>query len=151
VGTDLGDCPKRGAAVDAREQNAPDAVLPPLIQLVIFGYAVNLDLEHTRMPGWIWTGRPKAAIWAHRSRRRDTSRVVATPEDEQQVQDLMDRSKVQAVIRVLPGFARDIGRGETAVCRFWWRAPIRTRVAGLELRQLVVAGFAARVGADQQR
>ena len=38
------------------------------------------------------------------------------PRSEDEMQQLLDRGKVQAVVRVLPGFARDIERGRaTAV------------------------------------
>src|SRR5262249_28733991 len=40
--------------------------------------------------------------------------VVALPDSEQDVQRLLDGGKVQGVIRILPGFARDIQRGDTA-------------------------------------
>ncbi len=88
--------------------------LPPLIQLVIFGYAVNLDVEHTKI-AWMDQDRTPesrdlgAAFAA--SRYFD---VIAFPNNEEQVQDLMDHSTVQAVVRVLPGFARDIQRSKTA-------------------------------------
>jgi len=36
--------------------------------------------------------------------------VVATPRSEEDVQRLLDRGDVQAVVRVLPGFARDLDR-----------------------------------------
>jgi ABC-2 type transport system permease protein len=42
------------------------------------------------------------------SRRFD---VVATPQSEQQVQNVLDGGKAHAVVRVLPGFARDLARG----------------------------------------
>ena len=64
----------------------------------------------------------------------------------------MDRSRVQAVIRVLPGFARDIKRGETAAVQVLVEGT-NSNTASLvsNYANLVVAGFAARVGADQQR
>jgi len=40
--------------------------------------------------------------------------VVATPQSEQEVQDILDHGDAHAVVRVLPGFARDLARGQTA-------------------------------------
>jgi ABC-2 type transport system permease protein len=40
--------------------------------------------------------------------------VVALPRSEEEVQRLLDRSEVHAVIAVLPGFAHDLARGRTA-------------------------------------
>ena len=31
--------------------------LPPMVQLLIFGFAVNLDVDSTRIAGWTWTAR----------------------------------------------------------------------------------------------
>jgi ABC-2 type transport system permease protein len=35
--------------------------VPPMFQLIIFGYAVNLDVDNLRM-GWMWTNRRRATI-----------------------------------------------------------------------------------------
>src|SRR5580692_7229337 len=37
--------------------------------------------------------------------------ILATPRGEKEMQDLLDRSKVDGVVRVLPGFAHDLERG----------------------------------------
>jgi ABC-2 type transport system permease protein len=87
---------------------------PPVLQLIIFGYAVNLDVENASM-AWMDMDRTPASrelLEAFRSSRY--FRVAAFPRDDAEVQDLMDRGKTQAVIRVLPGFARDIQRGDAA-------------------------------------
>lgn len=87
--------------------------LPPLIQLIIFGYAVNLDVENSKI-AWMDQDRTPASrelLSAFQGSRY--FQVTAIPTSEGPVQDLLDRGKVQAVIRVLPGFARDIHRSET--------------------------------------
>jgi ABC-2 type transport system permease protein len=88
--------------------------MPPLIQLLIFGYAVNLDVENSRI-AWMDQDRTPASrelLAAFQGSRR--FEVVAVPETEEQIQQLLDGSKVQAVIRVLPGFARDLERARGA-------------------------------------
>ena len=88
--------------------------MPPLIQLLIFGYAVNLDVENSRI-AWMDQDRTPASrelLAAFQGSRR--FEVVAVPETELQIQQLLDGSKVQAVIRVLPGFARDLERARGA-------------------------------------
>jgi len=126
--------------------------LPPLIQLVIFGYAVNLDLEHTRIAWMDMDRTPQSRELGSAFAASRYFEVVATPDSEQQVQELMDRGRVQAVIRVLPGFARDIQRGETAAVQILVEGT-NSNTASLvsNYANLVVAGFAAQVGADQQR
>jgi len=87
--------------------------LPPLIQLLIFGYAVNLDVDNARIA---WMDQD------HSQESRDllaqfegSGRFVLAgePESDQAMQRMLDRGQVDAVIRVLPGFARDIQRGRT--------------------------------------
>jgi hypothetical protein len=77
--------------------------------------------------------------------------VVATPEEEQFVQELMDRSRVQAVIRVMPGFAKDIARGErTGVQILVEGTNSNTASLVSNYANLVIAGYAAQVSAAQQ-
>jgi len=125
--------------------------LPPLIQLIIFGYAVNLDVEHTRIAWMDMDRTPESRDLGSAFAASRYFEVVAIPRDEGQVQQLMDRSRVQAVIRVLPGFARDIERGETAGVQILVEGT-NSNTASLvsNYANLVVAGYAARVGADQQ-
>src|SRR5881296_2682080 len=82
--------------------------LPPLIQLLIFGYAVNLDVEHTQIAWMDMDRTPESRDLGSAFAASRYFEVVATPDDEQHVQQLLDHSRVQAVIRVLPGFAREI-------------------------------------------
>jgi ABC-2 type transport system permease protein len=125
--------------------------LPPLIQLLIFGFAVNLDLEHSKI-GWMDLDNTPASrnLGAAFGASRYFD-VVALPDHEEQVQDLMDHSRVQAVIRVLPGFARDIDRGKTAGVQVLIDGT-NSNTASLvsNYANLVVAGYAAQVRADQQ-
>jgi ABC-2 type transport system permease protein len=88
--------------------------LPPIIQLIVFGYAVTLDVDHARI-AWMDMSRTPASR-ALRARFEASGRfdVVALPSSEAEVQRLMDRSEVHAAVAVLPGFARDLARGSTA-------------------------------------
>lgn len=84
--------------------------VPPLIQLVLFGYAVNLDVDNVRI-AWMDQDRTPASrdlLAAFEGSGR--FEITTMPQREDQIQWLMDRGKVQAVVRVLPGFGRDIER-----------------------------------------
>jgi len=88
--------------------------VPPLVQLIVFGYAVNLDVDNTRI-AWMdrdHTPQSRELLAAFEGSRR--FQVAAIPADDDQVRELMDTGEVQAVVSVLPGFARDISRGRTA-------------------------------------
>ncbi len=85
--------------------------LPPLIQLLVFGFAVNMDVDHVRI-AWMDMDRTplsrdlRAAFEG--SGRFD---VVAQPANEEQAGGALDRGAAQAVVRVLPEFERNVRRG----------------------------------------
>jgi ABC-2 type transport system permease protein len=90
--------------------------VPPLIQLIIFGYAVNLDVDNIHM-AWMDQDRtPDSRELLADFQGSQRFIVTALPRTEADVQSLLDRGQVQAVVRVLPGFGRDVRRGrDTAV------------------------------------
>src|SRR6202047_396372 len=125
--------------------------LPPLLQLLIFGFAVNLDLEHSKIAWMDLDNTPESRDLGAAFRASRYFEVAALPDHEEQVQDLMDHSRVQAVIRVLQGFARDIERGKTAGVQVLIDGT-NSNTASLvsNYANLVVAGYAAQVQAEQQ-
>ncbi len=85
--------------------------VPPMVQLIVFGFAVNLDVDHVRIA---WMDMDRSPLSRDlRSRFEGSGRfdVVSQPANEAQVQDALDRSDAQAVVRVLPNFERDVRRG----------------------------------------
>ena len=88
--------------------------VPPMVQLLVFGFAVNLDVDHARI-AWMDLDRtPKSRDLRARFEGSGRFDVVAQPENEEQVQQTLDRGLAQAVVRVLPDFERDIRRGRQA-------------------------------------
>jgi ABC-2 type transport system permease protein len=90
--------------------------VPPLVQLIVFGFAVNLDVDHVRI-AWMDMDRTQLSRDL-RGRFEGSGRfdVVSQPANEEQVQDALDRGEAQAVVRVLPNLERDVRRGRpTAV------------------------------------
>src|SRR5260370_3391037 len=85
--------------------------LPPVLQLVIFGFAVNLDVDHARIA---WMDMDRTPLSRELRERFEGSRrfdVVALPRNEEEVQQVLDRGLAEAVVRVLPRFERDVKRG----------------------------------------
>jgi len=85
--------------------------LPPVLQLVIFGFAVNLDVDHSQIA---WMDMDRTPLSRElRARFEGSGRfdVVSMPRNEEEVQQTLDRGLAQAVVRVLPNFERDVKRG----------------------------------------
>ena len=87
--------------------------VPPIVQLLIFGFAVNLDVDRARIAWMDMDGTPASRELRDRFTGSGRFEIVAAPENESQVQSVMDRGDAQAVVRVLPGFARDLARGRS--------------------------------------
>ncbi len=87
---------------------------PPLLQLILFGYAVNLDVERARAAWMDMDRTPESRNLLEAFQSSRYFRIVSIPASDGEVRDLMDHGKVQIVIRVLPGYSRDILRGNHA-------------------------------------
>jgi ABC-2 type transport system permease protein len=88
-------------------------ILPPILQLILFGFAVNLDVENAKV-AWLdqdhsGASRELAAVLEH-SRY---FRLVARPANEEALQRLLDRGEILAAVRVNPGFEKQVKRGRT--------------------------------------
>ena len=88
--------------------------LPPILQCIIFGYAVNLDVDHARIAWMDMDRTPESRDLREQFEGSGRFDVVAMPTNEEGVQHALDSSQAQAVVRVLPGFARDLARGRAA-------------------------------------
>ena len=88
--------------------------VPPMVQLIVFGFAVNLDVDNVRL-AWMDADRTPASrelLAAFQGSGR--FEIVALPLSDAEAAGLLDRGETQAILRVLPGFAADIERGRTA-------------------------------------
>ena len=89
-------------------------IVPPVVQLIIFGYAANMDVDSARI-AWMDQDHTVESreLLSHLegSGRFD---IVAYPRSDVEMQGLLDRGRTDAVVRVLPGFARDVERSRTA-------------------------------------
>jgi len=88
--------------------------VPPLLQLLIFGYAVTLDVDHARIAWMDMSRTPESRALMQRFEGSGRFDVAVIAESEDDIQRLLDRSEVHAAVAVLPDFARNIARGRTA-------------------------------------
>jgi ABC-2 type transport system permease protein len=125
--------------------------VPPLVQLIVFGFAVNLDVDHIRLA---WMDMDRSPLSRElRSRFEGSGRfeVVGEPASETEVQRTLDRGEAQAVVRVLPGFERDVLRGrpvEVQVLVDGTNSNTASLVSGFA--GTIVADFSGRVLAEGQ-
>jgi ABC-2 type transport system permease protein len=85
--------------------------LPPLIQLLVFGFAVNLDVDRAQIAWMDMDHTPQSRDLRERFEGSGRFQVVALPRNEAEVEAVLDRGTAVAVVRVLPEFARDLKRG----------------------------------------
>jgi drug efflux transport system permease protein len=85
--------------------------LPPIVQLLIFGFAVNMDVDYARIAWMDMDRTPLSRELRARFEGSGRFEVVALPANEQEVQRVLDGGHAEAVVRVLPGFDRDVTRG----------------------------------------
>jgi ABC-2 type transport system permease protein len=126
--------------------------LPPIIQLLIFGFAVNLDVNHSSI-AWMDGDRSyhsRELLAAYQSSGR--FEVVALPASDREAQALLDSNKVDLVIHILPGFERDIQRGRTAAVQILVNGS-NSNIASIAsgYASSIVGRFAAEVAREQAR
>lgn len=88
---------------------------PPLFQLIVFGYAVNLDVQDARLA---WLDRDGSVASRQLLEAFDASpfiRVVEQTGRESRIEELLDRGEVDAAVCVPADFQADLSRGRQAV------------------------------------
>lgn len=88
--------------------------VPPVMQLMIFGFAANLDVENAKIGFLDRDNTPESRELRAAFDGSPYFEVVADLSRESEMQALLDRGDAMAVIAVMPGFARDRTRGQTA-------------------------------------
>lgn len=86
-------------------------IMPPLIQLMIFGYAASLDVDNAKIAWMDQDHTPESRQLLSEFEGSGRFILAGMPSDERGMQTMMDQGQVDAVVRVLPGFARDVKRG----------------------------------------
>jgi ABC-2 type transport system permease protein len=113
-------------------------IAPPILQLIVFGFAVNLDVENSRIA---WMDLDRTPQSRQLRANFDSSvyfQIVAEPENEAAVRNVLDHGEAVAVVRVLPGFARDLTRGKTAA--------VQVLIDGTNSNSAsIVTGYASRI------
>ena len=89
-------------------------IVPPIMQLMLFGFAVNLDLVNSPIAFMDLDQSVESRELLSQFQGSEQFNVKYMPDSDAAVQKLLDHGDAQAVIKVLPGFAREIHKGHTA-------------------------------------
>jgi ABC-2 type transport system permease protein len=89
-------------------------ILPPMFQLLAFGYAANLDLKHIPTALYDEDRSSVSRELAFAFSSSGYFHFAAELHDSKSMNELIDRGTVDAVVHFGPGFAADIGSGRTA-------------------------------------
>ena len=86
----------------------------PCMEVLVIGYAVNMDIRDIRTAVYDLDNTPASRELLARFSASGYFDVVARVDDDRRMQDLIDRSAVQIVLRIDHGFAGDLAAGRTA-------------------------------------
>lgn len=85
--------------------------IPPLLQLIVFGYAVNMDVTNARIA---WMDQDRSSQSRELRAAFESSsyfRIHKNLVRDREIREVLDGNEVAMVVRILPGFERDILRG----------------------------------------
>jgi ABC-2 type transport system permease protein len=86
---------------------------PPLLQLIVFGYAVNMDVQKVRLAWLDMDNTPESRDLRSSFVSSHYFQVVEAPTRIEEARSLLDRGEIQAFVQILPRFGRDVQRGQT--------------------------------------
>jgi ABC-2 type transport system permease protein len=87
-------------------------VMPPLIQLMMYGYAVNFDIQHIPTAVFDEARTPQSRALINRFASNPYFELSHYLERTDQVRDLLDRGKVSFALRLSYDFARKLKEGK---------------------------------------
>jgi ABC-2 type transport system permease protein len=88
--------------------------LMPIIQVIMFGYAVTTDVKHIATAVYDLDNSVASREVVARFVKSGYFDVVEYVTDEKRARDLVDRGNVQAILRLNKGFGEDLRGGRTA-------------------------------------
>jgi ABC-2 type transport system permease protein len=97
---------------DARSRTV--LVVPPLVQLLVFGYAATFDLNNVPIAVMNQDHSAASRDLVARFLGAPAFHLVASPRSEAEISALMDRRAIAAALVIDPRFTRDLLRGEPA-------------------------------------
>jgi len=113
-------------------------IFPPIFQLIVFGYAANLDVQHVPIAVRDLDQTVDSRELVSRFGSSKYFDIVAYPENLKEIEALIKKGKITFSIEIPSGFSKKIKKGETA--------PIQILVDGTESNTALIAlGYVSRI------
>src|SRR5208282_5051417 len=89
-------------------------IVPPLIQLLVFGYAATFEVSHVSTAIVDFDHSQESRDLISRFTGNGRFDLVEQPSNRHRIRDLIDRSAAVVAIQINPQFAEDLRKGQTA-------------------------------------
>ncbi len=90
-------------------------ILPPLLQLIIYGYAINFDIKHIDTAVFDEDRTPESRELINRFAATDYFDLRYRVENQKQLKSLMDRGQITLALRISPDFTRNLRANRPAL------------------------------------
>ncbi len=112
--------------------------VPPMIQLLVFGYAATFEIQHVKTAVLDRDQTQESRELVSRFTSSPYFDVQRQPTDPKQAVDLLDRGDVTVVLQIHPGFSEDLRKGQTA--------PLQVLVDGTNSNTALIAtGYVSQI------
>ncbi|HUL36287.1 MAG TPA: ABC transporter permease [Thermodesulfobacteriota bacterium] len=113
-------------------------IVPPILQLIVFGYAANLDVKHIRTAIRDLDQSIESRDLIGRFGSSKYFDIIAFPNTPREVRDLIDQGEVTVSIEIPTDFSRKLKKGDTAT--------VQIVVDGTESNTALIAlGYASQI------
>jgi ABC-2 type transport system permease protein len=89
-------------------------IAPPIVQMLIFGYAASFDVRHVTTAILDLDHSQESRELVSRFWSSEYFDVTRNLSNRSEIIDLIDRRKIALAIHIMPGFAEDLRKGQTA-------------------------------------
>ncbi|MGQ9647695.1 MAG: ABC transporter permease [Thermodesulfobacteriota bacterium] len=116
-------------------------IFPPIFQLIVFGYAANLDVKNIRTAVRDLDQTVESRDLIDRFRSSKYFKVVATPQTTDEIEKLITKGEVILSMEIPSGFSRKVKKGDTGT--------VQILVDGTESNTAMIAlGYVGQILSD---
>jgi ABC-2 type transport system permease protein len=87
-------------------------VLPPIVQLLTYGYAINFDYRQIPIAVWDEAGTTQSREFIQRFSQNDYFRLITMIHSPQEMEDLINRSQITMALHIPWDFSRKLDAGQ---------------------------------------